>query len=186
MGAMYKEIIYRRRLPVFIVFFAVMTIVLYLLKIAEIMELIPIHMSREIDLICLIAVISFGVYGIRICQIQYKYSIIGEQFIIHKIKGHNQKIVEDIRIQDIEYIGLIKNLQSNKKGCKNKKYICSLFNLNKYCCIYDDGGMVHKVWFEPSSEFIEKIKCIKSKQKFLDQQRNMLFNNINNSKVTNC
>lgn len=183
MGTMYKEVIFRKRLPVFIVFFVAMTIVLYLLKIAEIMNLIPIHMSRIIDLFCLFTLISFAIYEIQKCQVQYKYSIIGEQLIIHRVKGKSQKLVEDINIQDIRYIGPINKRQGVKWGCKRRNYICSLINLNKHCCIYADGHINREVYFEPSSELIEKIRCIKNKQKIFQQQRSLAYSNIGSNKI---
>jgi hypothetical protein len=164
MGLMYKEIVFRRKLPVMITFFFIMTIMLYLLKISEIMNLIPIYMSREIDLLCLFILILFGAYEIQKCQIQYKYSIIADQLIIHKVKGKNQELVEDINIQDIKYIGYINKLNDIKINCKKKKYICSLINMNKYCCIYSNGHRFNKIYFEPSSELIEKLKYLKNKQ----------------------
>jgi hypothetical protein len=183
MGNMYKEVIFRKRLPVFIVFFVVMIIVLYLLKIAEIMNLIPIHMARIIDIFCLFTLISFAIYEIKKCQVQYKYSIIGEQLIIHRVKGKSQKLVEDIKIQDIRYIGPISKRHAVKWGNKRRNYICSLINLNKHCCIYADGHKSHEVYFEPSSELIEKIKIIKNKQKVFQQQRSLAYSNISSNKI---
>lgn len=164
MGAMYKEIIFRKRLPVIIVFFFAMIVLISILKIIEVMDIVPLHLSREVDIICLFSLLLFGGYEIQKCRVQYKYSIIGDELIIHKLKGEEQILVEDIKIEDIQYIGCISRSYNKKKNVKTKKYICSILNINKYCCIYSEGNKNYKMYFEPSRDLINKVKSIKDKQ----------------------
>jgi hypothetical protein len=46
----------------------------------------------------------------------------------------------------------------------SKKYVCSIFNFNPYCCIYRDGDKLKRFYFEPSNNFIEKIKLNREKR----------------------
>lgn len=186
MGFMYKEIIFRKRLPVVLTFFFAIILILYMIKIAEIFKLVPGNMGRVLDLASLVMVISFGYYEFEKCRIKYKYSIIADQLIIHKIKGEEQKLLEDIKIKNIQYIGPSSKLQGKGKHCKTKKYICSILNFNKNCCIYDDGTKELKIYFEPSAELIEKVKCIKQKNESCYQNNKSILSSIHNKKMLGC
>ncbi len=186
MGFMYKEIIFRKRLPVALTFFFAIIFILYMIKMTEIFKLVPANMGRTLDIISLAIVISFGYYELQKCRIKYKYSIIADQLIIHKIKGTEQKLLEDIKIKNIQYIGPSNKVYGVGKHCKTKKYICSILNFNKNCCVYDDGTKSLKIYFEPSVELIEKVKCIKQKNEIGYQTNNNILNSIHNKKMLGC
>jgi len=185
MGFMYKEVIIRKRLPVFIVFFLVIILILCLLKIAEIMKLVSSDMGKFVDIISLFILTGFGMFEFHKCRIKYKYSIIADQLIIHKIKGDEYKLVEDIRIDDIQYIGPNSKLRGIKKHLKTKKYICSVFNMKKQCCVYHIGKKSYKIYFEPSIELIEKVKCIKDRNSRFEKS-NTVIEDIKNNRICGC
>lgn len=183
MGAMYKEIIFRKTLPVIIILFLAMMFLISFLKLVEVMGLIPVEMSRIVDVICLVSLSLFGFYEYEKCKVQYKYSIIGDELIIHKLKGEEQILVEDIKIHDIQYIGYISKLSNKKKNLKTKKYICSILNINKFCCVYNHGGRNYKMYFEPSKDLVDIVKRIQDKQHVFYHQQDSFNVNSGNSTV---
>ena len=100
------------------------------------------------------------------CKVKYKYSIVADQFIIHKIRGEEVKILEDIKLKDIEFIGKYSNCNTDIHIDSSKKYICSTFNGGKFCCVYKAGNKFKKFYFEPSEGLMNKIKSIKAKSAF--------------------
>jgi len=100
------------------------------------------------------------------CKIKYKYSIVVDQFIIHRIKGGEVTILEDIKLKDIEFIGKYSDYSSDNHISSSKKYICSSFTGSKFCCVYKLGNKFKKFYFEPSVPLINKINLLKSKPLF--------------------
>ena len=100
------------------------------------------------------------------CKVKYKYLIVADQFIIHKIRGEEVTIREDIKLKDIEFIGKDSNCSSDIHISSSKKYICSTFIGSKFCCVYKAGNNFKKFYFEPSDCFMNKIRLIKEKSVF--------------------
>ncbi len=97
------------------------------------------------------------------CTVKYKYSIVADQFIIHKIKGDEVKILEDIKLKDIEFIGKYRNCKGDIHISSSKKYICSTSFGKKFCCVYKLGDKFKKFYFEPSDSLMSKITLLKQK-----------------------
>ncbi|MGL4656025.1 MAG: hypothetical protein ACRCWM_09110 [Sarcina sp.] len=91
----------------------------------------------------------------------YKYSVVADQFIIHKVTDKNQNILENIKVGNILYIGNNENEIKKFKACTCKKYTCSMVSSERYCCIYESNGATKKFYFEASSNFVEKVKNLK-------------------------
>ena len=164
MGNMYKETITRRKLPSIVKLFTILVIALFF---AEIIKDITINgqgIGRIAVLLCTTLVMAALVFEVFRFRVKYTYSIIADQFIIHRIKGSEDKVVEDIKLRNIQYIG--KNDMPNFKESvtSSKKYVCSIFNFSPYCCIYRDGDKLKRFYFEPSNNFIEKIKLNREKR----------------------
>ncbi|OFI01525.1 hypothetical protein CLOACE_20800 [Clostridium acetireducens DSM 10703] len=160
---MYKETIERK---IFHVIFALFLILVTVLFSTEIIKLIYTQRSDINNLsvfifqIGLLVVFAFEVFK---CKVKYSYSVIADQFIIHKLIGNEDKVVENIKIQDIEFIGENNKLLSCLDRIKSRKYICSLYCKKTYCCIYKKGEKVNKFYFESSNDLVKKIKVIKNK-----------------------
>ncbi len=93
------------------------------------------------------------------CKVKYKYSIVADQFIIHKIKGEEVTILEDIKLKNIEFIGKYSNCNTKISILRSsKKYICSTFIGSKFCCVYKVGDKFKKFYFEPSDGLMNKIR----------------------------
>ncbi|MBS5823446.1 MAG: hypothetical protein KID00_06230 [Clostridium argentinense] len=160
MGTMYKEIICRKKLSVLLFLF--MVILIFILLSDFINSFIG-SMRIVCNTFFLFLTIGFCIFEAYKCSIKYKYSIIADQLIIHRIRGDVQFLVEDIKIKDIEYVGQCSQGSKFFRLISPKKYICSIFKLNKYCCVYKMNGKISKFYFEPSDELVQKLKNVKEK-----------------------
>ncbi|MBE6065988.1 hypothetical protein [Clostridium cochlearium] len=161
MGNMYKETVTRKKAISFIKVFIILISVLFLLSIIEIIY------ENNMKLITIIVNILFIIFlftELFKCKVKYTYSIIADQFIIHKISGLRDKVVENIKIKDIEYIGKDDLVRFKGKLITNKKYMCHTYKLRPYCCIYRENNKYKKFYFQPSMDLIEKIEFNKNRQ----------------------
>ncbi|MEW9094582.1 MAG: hypothetical protein AB2417_05815 [Clostridiaceae bacterium] len=156
MGNMYKETIGRRKLPSLVKFFSVLVISLFFMEIMEGFGKYTVAISSAFIILTLICEIMY-------CRVRYTYSIIADQFIIHRISGNEDKVVENIKLWDIEYVGQENLLVSHRKIFNARRYICSAFNVKPCYCIYRDGDKMKKFYFEPSDDLIKKIMFNKEK-----------------------
>ena len=166
MRIMYKEVVTRRKTP----FMAAMLLgLVMMIVISNIVEQIKVS-NYEIGSITnpVFFVITTIVITLELikCKVKYKYSIIANQLIIHRLKNDKQSVVENIRIEDIVFIGKTKDIKSSinkniKKAVNSissKRYVCSMPMFNQYCCIYRYEDKYKRFYFEPSREFIKKIQ----------------------------
>lgn len=157
MGNMHKETICRRKLASLIKLFTLILIVLFFTEVIEGLYIGSMLIVLTGALVTLVLVLE-----VTKCRVRYTYSLIADQFIIHRIKGNDDKVVENIKVKDIEYIEKQKTI--NITTINNKKYICSLLNFNPYCCVYRQGDKLKKFYFEPSNNLIEKLKFNRNKR----------------------
>ena len=100
------------------------------------------------------------------CKVKYKYLIVADQFIIHKIKDEQITVLEDVKFKNINFIGEYRNCNSNIHISASKKYICSTFATSKLCCVYKTEGKFKRFYFEPSEGLLNKIMLLKENQYF--------------------
>lgn len=162
MGNMHKETICRRKLASLIKLFTLIVIVLFFTEVIEGLTFYGLYIGSSLILLTTALVALVLVLEVIRCRVRYTYSLIADQFIIHKINGNGDKVVENIKVRDIEYIKKQKII--NITTINNKKYICSLLNFNPYCCVYRQGNKLKKFYFEPSNNLIEKLKFHKNKR----------------------
>lgn len=161
---MYKEIIERKKLPIVTFLLMLLCAFIYLNKFvsstfdgnAQIIE----NIINSLIVVTMIFVSFVEIYK---SNIRYKYSIIANQFIIHKIVRNTNVEVENVKFKDIKFIGKSCELKKKYKTLSNKKYLCSLFSSKTYCCVYSDGDKLRKFYFEPSDEFLSKAKFMMNK-----------------------
>ncbi|WP_268041089.1 hypothetical protein [Clostridium aestuarii] len=107
-------------------------------------------------------VITFFTFGLVIKQIQkgkikYKYFLIADEFIIYKVRGSRQDVVENIKIKDIKCIKKVSERVEKFDSIKSKKYTCLNSNSNVYSCKYNDDNGTNKFYFEPSGELVNRL-----------------------------
>ena len=164
MGNMYKETVARRRVPVLLFMLILLVGILFLVGFLKNIRFYGYKLDEilNIFLLCIVVLVSF--LEIFKCKIKYSYFIIADQFIIHKIKGNYNRVVENIKLKDIIYFDKCAGLKTKINISNSKKYTCSLLNRETYCCVYKDGNSTKKFYFEPSNNLIAKIKYLSSKR----------------------
>lgn len=162
MGIMHREIIKKRRditIVYSIIFLSLMIGIARLIGEIRFYN-IKIEIVTDPIFILLGAMIIF--YEMRKCETCYKYSVIADQLIIHKIKSsEHQETLENLKLNDIVFFGEEKDNSNKYKAKREKKYICDYINNNKtYCCVYKKDKEYRKFYFQPSGEMVEKLKKV--------------------------
>lgn len=172
---MYKEIIERKKLPIATFLLTLLCVFIYVYKFIDMCFTGQGNLIENILYLGIIAsMVIIAVVAIYRSGIRYKYSIIADQFIIHKIIRNNNIEVESIKFKDIRFLGQVKDLKEQYKVSSTKKYLCSIFNANRYCCIYSDGNELKKFYFEPSKEMIGKLQFVMNKGECRIYMRNRM------------
>lgn len=160
MGIMHREVITRRRDTTIIASIIFLSLMIALARIIGELRINRFKIELISDPI-FIAITLFILYIETIkCKTSYKYSVIANQLMIHKVKTRNQEILENIKIDNIVFFGRDKENKNKYKINNKKRYICNLFNCNTYCCIYKRNEGYGKFYFQPSRELIKKLKRV--------------------------
>ncbi|GAA0728828.1 hypothetical protein GCM10008905_28190 [Clostridium malenominatum] len=150
MGNMYKETIIRSKLSSILKIFSILILSLYGREIMDEFQTIAVVTTTTLIVFTLF-------YEIKCCRVKYTYSIIADEFIIHKINAKEDRVVENIKLRDIQNVGQENLLVPQKNIFNTKKYTCSVFNLKPYFCLYREGNKLRMFYFEPSEDLVEKI-----------------------------
>lgn len=161
---MYKETIFRRKISSVIMILLTSVILLYIAQLLNNFIVYGFKVRNFTGVLFTLAVLLVALIEIQKCKISYTYSIIANQFIIHKIKGNLDKVVENIKIDDIKYIGKTSSCNFNKEVAFGSTHTCSVFNKDLYCCIYEDKGKIKKFNFESSEKLVIKINKLREKR----------------------
>lgn len=163
---MYKEMVQRKKFPAVVLLFITLITFICLSDLLPKISIGSINLKSFITMFFNTLMIVLCYIEFSKCKVKYKYSIVADQFIIHKIRGEEVKILEDIKLKDIEFIGKYSNCNTDVHITSSKKYICSTFNGSNFCCVYKTGDKFKKFYFQPSDGLINKIKSIKAKPLF--------------------
>ena len=163
---MHKEIVERKKLPVMVLLFITLITFICLSDLLSKISIGSIHIKMFVTIFFNILMIALCYVEFSKCKVKYKYSIVADQFIIHKIRGGEVSIVEDIKLKNIEFIGKHNNCNGDFHISSSKKYICSTFMTSKFCCIYKVEDKYKKFYFEPSDGLMNKIRLLKEKPMF--------------------
>lgn len=156
---MYREIISRRRIPIIICTFIGITAMLYIREMAYLLINSKNDNLNEINIVCIISIITLMVLELRIAMVSYKYSIIAGKLIINKIAGKTEKNIVSIKISNIVYLGNKNNLPDEyKKVPVKNNFCCQLFKRDKNICIYENENTMYAFYFCPSKKFKDKVK----------------------------
>lgn len=160
---MYKEMVQRKKFPAIVLLFITLIIVICLSDLLPRLSIGSINIKMFVTIFFNALMIALCYIEFSKCKVKYKYSIVADQFIIHKIRGEEVKILEDIKLKDIEFIGKYSNCNTDIHISSSKKYMCSTFNGSKFCCVYKVKDKFKKFYFEPSDGFMNKMKLLKAK-----------------------
>lgn len=98
------------------------------------------------------------------CKLKFKYSIIADQFIVYKVKGAKQEIMENIKINDIQSVDKLSRKKINFGDFMVRKYTSLTITPGIYCCTYKNKNKTQKFYFEPSSCLVSKLNSLKNKE----------------------
>lgn len=157
MKTMYKEEIMRKRLPVILEMFTLLTLMIFIADLVEEIRIANHSIGIVTDPILVVFMGVMLISGIVRCRERYRYSIIADQLIVHKIVRGEQIVVENIKLKDIKYLGRASQLKEKLNVKHTKRHGCSLFTFRTFCCIYKEGNKINKFYFEPSESFVRKI-----------------------------
>jgi hypothetical protein len=164
MGTMHKEVVVKRRLPVILMLSILVVLMTYAAEFMEDLRVGPHTLGRTSTIFLAVVMLGIIFHQYIQCKIRYKYSIIADELIVHRIKGSTVKVVEAVKIEDIYFIGKKNDLKENIRIRKSKKYMCSVFNSEQFCCVYKAGDKFRKFYFEPSNQLINKVMFFKCKK----------------------
>lgn len=157
MGTMHRELVGKRKATTIITLIVILCVMLFLSSAVGEIRISRCKLNSITDPAITFVTIIFFIFEIFKCKIKYKYSIIADKLMIHKVFLNDEKILEKIRLSDIVYIGKDVREKKHLNISTTKKYICNLITDKTYCCIYKLGGEYKKVYFQPSSELVRKI-----------------------------
>ena len=112
-------------------------------------------MEMAIDLVLTLVFLFAGYNVYSMSSEVYRYSIIADDFLIHKISGGNNKLLEKMKLYDIKALEATKNRREVLRNLKNNYS----GNLTKpgYYCEYRSNGKNRTFRFDPSACMINKI-----------------------------
>lgn len=164
---MYKEMVQRKKFPAIILLLITLITFICLSDLLPKIDMGNINIKMFVTIFFNTLMIVLCYFEYSKCKVKYKYSIVADQFIIHKIKGEEVTIQEDIKLKDIEFIGKYSNCTSNIHISSSRKYLCYTFFGSKLCCVYKVGDKFKRFYFEPSDGLMNKIRLLKKKSFFL-------------------
>ncbi|MGL5244098.1 MAG: hypothetical protein ACRC7R_02805, partial [Sarcina sp.] len=101
MGIMHREVINRRKDTTIIGSIVFLSIMIGLAKLIGNFKISHFKLESITDPIMIVLTIFILYLELRKCKVSYKYSVIANQLIIHKIKVNNQQTLENIKINNI-------------------------------------------------------------------------------------
>mgnify|MGYP001598208459 FL=1 len=120
---MYKEMVQRKKLPALVSLFITLIIFICLSDLLPKVSIGSINIKTFVTLVFNMIMIALCYMEFLKCKVRYKYLIVADQLIIHRIRGQEVIIREDIKLKDIEYIGKCSKYSSDIHISSSKKYI---------------------------------------------------------------
>lgn len=161
MGIMQREVRNHKMSIAIVQSIVFLSFMIFISKIVGQVRLESMRLETITDPIFIVITILAIIWLFKHSSTSYKYSVVADQFIIHKVTDKNQNILENIKVGNILYIGKDESQIKKFKACTCKKYTCSMISSEKYCCIYEVDGKVKKFYFEASNNFVEKVRKLK-------------------------
>ena len=106
---MYKEMVQRKKFPAVVLLFITLITFICLSDLLPKISIGSINIKMFVTMFFNTLMIALCYIEFSKCKVKYKYSIVADQFIIHKIRGEEVTILEDIKLKNIEFIGKYSN-----------------------------------------------------------------------------
>ena len=160
MNTMYKEVVERRMAPVIVGSFVLITVMINVSNTIEDVKILDYEIGDITNPVLL--VFTMSIIGVEFfkCNVKYKYYIIAGELIIYRINNKEQEMIENIRLENIVYIGRKKDCKKKINVLSSKKCLCTLLHFDKVCCIYKDGDNYKEVYLDPSERLFLKLKKV--------------------------
>lgn len=164
MGIIYKEIVRHRKVSSVRGFIMLVACILTVNILVN-----STHYSSEYNIALEILLIAGGLLAIPILKsivhvaytqrICYAYKLIDKELIFERNIGKSRKVILDIDMEDVE-VFLPAMEAKDIKGSRTYKFLCRPSKENIYCCVVRERDEKVKVYFQPSSELIRKLKLV--------------------------
>jgi hypothetical protein len=155
MACIYNEKVERKGTPLLLVLIAVtlsLLIASYLSKAAGVAG----TYRLIVDSVLVMGFLYLMYSSFHMSKECYRYSIIADDLLIHRMSGDKPLLVERVKVADIRYFGEVgKNPEVSR--VRGSNYTCE-FMKGRYCLVYEDGGREKKFFFKPSTCMIGKIQ----------------------------
>ena len=158
---MHKEMVERKKVHAMVLLFIVLIAFICLSDILPNINVGVINIKTLATMGFITIMIALCYIEFLRCKVKYRYSIVADEFIIHKVKGNEVTILEDIKLKNINFIGKNQNYKADIHISHIKTYMCSTFFRNKFCCVYKADDKFKKFYFEPSEGLMNKIRLQK-------------------------
>ena len=160
---MHKEVVARKRTHVIAITLILLTCMIYLYQGLKALNTKNLFILEVCNFIVILLTIAFIIKEYTSCKILYKYAIIGDKFIINKVYKNEEENLQNIRVDDIIYIGKKNNIPKEFKSKCIGSYACDIFGRRTYCCIYKKDDRLVRFNFGPSESLIKRLmKCNKA------------------------
>ena len=112
-------------------------------------------METTIDMILALIFLLAGYHVYMMSNDIYRYSIIADDFLIHRINCGKNKLVHKIKLTDIKSIDMMKSKKEFPKNFRNN--FSENFTKPGYSCEYCKEGKDKVFYFDPSVGMISKL-----------------------------
>lgn len=155
---MNKEVISKRALPLILLWIFILVTLLALKEIIMVSDI-----SKEIEevyLDCGIAIILvlLAVGFIGRSKIKYKYFLIDNKLVIHKLKGTSHSVEEVVDFKDVHFLGKRCNYKNKVRSRRRTSYLSHYYNSDRYLCVYKKDGKYKRFYFQPTKNFIKNME----------------------------
>lgn len=113
------------------------------------------EMKTAMDLVLTMVFLLAGYAVITKSREVYRYSIIADDLIIHRISGDKNHLVRRVKLSEISSLHYSKS-RRNILGAVKRNYSKNLVKLG-CCCEYQDEGNAKSFYFSPSQSMLNKI-----------------------------
>lgn len=113
------------------------------------------EMKTALDLVLTMFFLLAGYATITKAREVYRYSIIADDLLIHRINGDKNHLVEKVRLSDIRSLERRISKKSLVKVIRNN-YSENVIKLG-CCCEYHEEGSDKSFYFSPSKSMLNKI-----------------------------
>lgn len=160
---MYKEIVMRKKISSIFMIVIMLTISIVISDISSNLTFGEYRVGEYSTIFIDLVVFIFIIRQIQKCKIKYKYAIIADEFIIYKLKGNKQKIMETVKIKDIKSVDKIGKTKVCLDTPTRKMYGNLNFDNDVYFCRYNNHKGINGFYFEPSHKLINKLDTLINK-----------------------